>query len=225
MPFTPPKADKLTPLGVHHMPNSRPKGHRSALTRAHIVATTITQLAQFGVSGAGNTAIAEAAGITRGNLLYHFPDRLGLLSDVAAQIQALRLDALKKEALNLPFKADPIDWAIDTYWDLVQTEPFLAFRALESEARYDKDVKLIIWPHQDGFDKAFLGQTTSWLWAAGREPRFQAGRDLARFCLEGLSHGLMTFEALERREQLKVLLKRTLRHLNHKSPQKPLWED
>jgi len=200
-------------------------GQKSALTRAHILDTTIKRLAYHGWAGAGNAAIAEAAQLTRGNLLYHFPERMALLKEVAAQLQAQRLESLKHEAQDLPPKADPIDWAIDAYWRLLHTEPFMAFRALEAQARHDEALALMIWPHQDGFDQAFLGQTSASLWAAGRETRFQAGRDLARFCLEGLFDGHMTFEAGERGDQLKSLLKRTLHLLNLKSPQKPLWED
>ena len=60
---------------------------------------------------------------------------------------------------------------------------------------------------------------------AGADPRFQTSRDLARFLLEGLSRGALTYDAEARTERLLKVLKRAVRMLNRKGAVQELWPD
>ena len=64
---------------------------KSRRTRARILAAATRLFAEIGYHAAANALIAEAAGITRGAMLYHFPSREDLLEAVVEHLQAERL--------------------------------------------------------------------------------------------------------------------------------------
>src|ERR1700722_130735 len=55
---------------------------KSRRTRARILAAATRLFAEIGYHAAANALIAEAAGVTRGAMLYHFPRREGPLEAV-----------------------------------------------------------------------------------------------------------------------------------------------
>jgi hypothetical protein len=65
----------------------------------------------------------------------------------------------------------------------------------------------------------------SGLLLAGSGPRFQTGRDLARFMLEGLARASLTYGEDERIDRLLTVVKRVTRVLNRKGSVQELWED
>jgi hypothetical protein len=76
---------------------------------------------------------------------------------------------------------------------------------------------------QSAFDQAQVGQRFGALAQAGADPRFQTSRDLARFLLEGLARGAMTYDEAARRERLLAVVKRAVRMLNRKGDVQDLW--
>ena len=60
---------------------------------------------------------------------------------------------------------------------------------------------------------------------AGSGARFQTGRDLARFMLEGLARSTLTYDQDERTERLLAAIKRITRVMNRKGSVQEIWED
>lgn len=201
-------------------PKDTPKARR---TRRLILDTAMRLFAELGYERAGNAAIAEAAGITRGAMLYYYSTREALVAAAATHIQAART-ALFEEAIRQHGGiGDAVDLAIETYWQLLPTEPFQAFRELENAARLDPRVAEAIAPAQAEFDGAAMGQSVPGLIQAGADPRFQVSRDLARFALEGLHHARLTYRDQERAAALIRVLKRAVHMLNRKGDVQDLW--
>lgn len=182
-------------------------------------------LADDGYEGAGNAAVAEAAGLTRGAMLYHFPTRESLIEAAALHIQAQRASLFEREAAKAAAGVDAVVAAIDAYWKLISTEPFVAFAALETAAKSDLDVAKAIRPAQEAFDRASMGESLPGFIQAGADPRFQASRDLARFALDGLSRATLTYDQDKRVETLLNVIKRAVHILNRKGHVTGLWED
>ena len=61
--------------------------------------------------------------------------------------------------------------------------------------------------------------------SAGAGPRFQTTRDLARFMLEGLARGGVTYDQAARTERLLTVIKRATHMLNRKGSVQDLWPD
>ena len=213
-------ADGVSGEGARPAAPDSPKSRR---TRARILDATLTLFAEAGYHPATNARIAEASGLTRGAMLYHFPDRESLVKAAVLHIQSERERLLQAAADRAPHGADRTDYAIETYWHLLETPPFLAFAELEAAARTDGVVRDRVAAAQAAFDRADGGHHLFDFVQGGSSPRLQASRDLARFMLEGLSRARLAYDAEARRERLLQVAKRAARMLNRKGSVQDLW--
>jgi len=198
---------------------------KSLRTRARILDHATRLFAEVGYSAASNSRIAEAAGLTRGAMLYHFPTREALIDATVEYIQNERGRMLAAAADDAPHGADMMDHAIDAYWRLLRLPAFRAFAELEAVAKTDPDVAQRIAKAQADFDQAHAGETFSRLLSAGGGARFQASRDLARFMLEGLARATLTYDSEARIENLLAVIKRAIHMLNRKGDLHDLWPE
>ena len=198
---------------------------KSRRTRARILDEAVRVIAETGYGATTNAAVAEAAGITRGAMLYHFPTRESLLEAAIDHIQAQRADLFREAADSLPAGADVTEHAIETYWDLLHRAPFVAFAELETAARTDELVRSLLAPSLAEFDRAQIGNHFLKMLHAGAGPRFQASRDLARFMLEGMARAQVTYDKDERVERLLAVIKRATHMLNRKGGVTDLWPE
>jgi AcrR family transcriptional regulator len=181
--------------------------------------------AEIGYHPATNAVIAEASGLTRGAMLYHFASREALLDAVIPHIQAARAKLFEAAAHQMPPGADRAEHAIDSYWRLLHQTPFVAFAELEAAARTDAPLRDRLRGAQEAFDRAQVGEHLADLVQAGVSPRFQASRDLARFVLEGLARAHLAYEGDARTERLLAVVKRAARMLNRKGAVADIWPE
>ncbi len=198
---------------------------KSQRTRARILDAAMRLFAQIGYHAATNAVIADAAGLTRGAMLYHFATREELVEAAIAHIELHRARLFEQAASVPPASGmDASEHAIDAYWTLLHERPFVAFAELEAAARTDPMLSHRLEGARSAFDLAQLGGVRfGALVQAGHDPRFQTSRDLGRFLLEGLAKGAMTYDEPARRERLLAVVKRAVRMLNRKGV--GLWED
>src|SRR5436190_15044033 len=197
---------------------------KSLRTRARILDAAMRLFAEVGYHAATNAVIADAAGLTRGAMLYHFASREELVEAAIAHIELQRARLFEQAAAApaLP-GVDAAEHAIDVYWSLLHEPPFLAFAELEAAARTDAMLSQRLEGARSAFDHAQLGgDRFGAMVQAGADPRFQTSRDLGRFLLEGLAKGAMTYDEPARRERLLAVVKRAVRMLNRKGE---LWTD
>jgi AcrR family transcriptional regulator len=180
--------------------------------------------AEAGYHAATNAMIADAAGLTRGAMLYHFPTRDDLVAAAIAHIQGERL-ALFDAAAARPPGGDATAHVIAAYWTLLAAPPFVAFAELEAVARTEPMVRAQLAPAQAAFDQAQVGAPFSALAQAGSGPRFQASRDLARFLLEGLARATLAYDRDARVDNLIAVVDRAVRMLNRKGDVQELWPE
>ena len=214
----------LTPIGDAKIRADRdtPKSRR---TRRRILEAAMRLFAEIGYTAATNARIADESNLTRGAMLYHFATRELLLEAAVEHIQKARLALLTEAGAALPPGADATEHAIDTYWQLLRTPPFLAFAELESVARTEPEVARLVASAQAEFDRAEAGDQPLHLLHAGAGPRFQASRDLARFMLEGMARARMTHDSEERQKKLLEVIKRATHMLNRKGSVTDIWPD
>ena len=89
----------VQPLRPSLPPASRPAKEtpKSKRTRVRILDHAARLIREIGYGSANNAVIAEAAGLTRGAMLYHFPTRESLLAGLVEHLSA-QSDALFSEA-------------------------------------------------------------------------------------------------------------------------------
>jgi AcrR family transcriptional regulator len=197
---------------------------KSRRTRVRILEAAMRLFAEVGYHTATNALIADAAQMTRGAMLYHFPTREALVEAAIEHIHAERL-TLFDAAAKPPPGVDSTAHAIVAYWDLLSQRPFIAFAELEAVARTDAMVRERLAPAQAAFDQAQVGAPFSAIAQAGQGPRLQASRDLARFLLEGLAHAELTYDREARVKNLIAVIDRAVRMLNRKGSRQELWPD
>lgn len=198
---------------------------KSRRTRARILGETVRLLAERGYGASPNPLIAEAAGLTRGAMLYHFPDRESLVAAVVVHIQEERARLFEEAAMSAPHTADRTDHAIESYWRLLRHPAFVAFQELEAAARTDPALAAVVGPAQEAFDRAQVSAHMFDLVQGGAGPRFQASRDLARFMLEGLARARLSYDGDGRTKRLLAVVKRAARMLNRKGGDVDLWPE
>jgi len=198
---------------------------KSLRTRKRILDAAMSLFAERGYHACTNSDVAEAAGLTRGAMLYHFPTREDLVDAAIDHIQERRTEAFAAAVRSLPQGGEVSDQAIDAYWELLHQPSFRAFAELEAVARTDAMLAQRIAPAQAAFDRAQIGEDLLGLLQAGSGARFQTSRDLARFMLEGLARASLTYQAQERVDHLLAVVKRVTRMLNRKGAVQELWED
>ena len=203
------------------MSKDTPKSRR---TRVRILEAAMRLFAEVGYHTATNALIAEAAKMTRGAMLYHFPTREALVEAAIEHIHAERL-ALFDTAARPPPGVDATAHAIAAYWDLLSELPFVAFAELEAVARTDAMVRERLKAAQAAFDQAQVGAPFAAIAQAGQGPRLQASRDLARFLLEGLARADLTYDREARVKHLIAVVDRAVRMLNRKGSLQELWPD
>jgi AcrR family transcriptional regulator len=205
-----------------YLSKDTPKSRR---TRIRILEAAMRLFAEAGYHAATNAMIADAAGLTRGAMLYHFPTRDELVAAAIEHIQAERLALFDAAAASPPPGGDATHHAIVAYWSLLGELPFVAFGELEGVARTDAMVRSQLASAQAGFDQAQVGTTFQALAQAGSGPRFQASRDLARFLLEGLARATLAYDRDARVANLIAVVDRAVRMLNRKGDVQELWPD
>lgn len=198
---------------------------KSLRTRARILDAAMTLFAEIGYHAANNARIAEAADLTRGAMLYHFVSREDLVEAAISHIQTLRNALFEAAAQDIAPGEDVSEHAIESYWQLLHTVPYIAFAELESVARTDPTVRACLATAQEAFDRAQIGGQSTAMVNAGVGPRFQTTRDLARFMLEGLARGGITYDQEARTERLLTVIKRATHMLNRKGSVHDLWPD
>ena len=198
---------------------------KSRRTRARILREALRLFAEQGYAASPNPAIAAAAGLTRGAMLYHFPTRESLVEAAVAHIQERRATLFEEAAASAPHGADRTDHAIDSYWRLLNDPAFVAFTELECAARTDPALAALIRPAQEAFDRAQVGEHLFDLVQGGSNPRLQASRDLARFLLEGMARAHLAYDGDGRVQRLLAIAKRASRMLNRKGGGLELWPE
>jgi len=198
---------------------------KSFRTRARILDAAMRLFAERGYHAVANADIAEAAKMTRGAMLYHFPTREALTAAAVSYIQGARAAMFEEAAKNRPEGVDTADHAIDAYWALLHELPFTAFRALEAAARSDAALREMLAPALEEFDRAELGVAATGVLHSGSSPRLQTSRDLARFALEGLARAKLTYGEAERTERLLMIIKRVTHALNRRGAAEDLWPE
>jgi len=198
---------------------------KSRRTRARILDEAVRVIAGQGYAAATNAAVAEAAGITRGAMLYHFPTRESLLEAAIQHLQAQRASLFRNATETLPPGGDVTEHAIESYWELLHRDPFVAFAELETAGRTDPMIRDLLAPAQAEFDRAQIGDHFLKMLHAGAGPRFQASRDLARFMLEGMARANVTYDRDQRIELLLSVIKRATHMLNRKGGVTDIWPE
>lgn len=164
-----------------------PRQERSRQTRERLLAVTVDMLAAKGWSATTVTAVAEAAGVSRGAAQHHFPAREDLITAVLESMFTDMTAEAGRTLDSLPAGPERIDAVVDRAVSIYTGVPFKAALQVWAAAASDEALRELILPLE-----AKLARAAHKLTMAGLDPEGQNGaqvRPLAQITLD-LARGL-----------------------------------
>ena len=191
------------------------QAQKSAATRNLIVEAAIDCFVELGYARTTTTRIAEAAGLSRGAMLHHFPSKIDIVKAAVEQLHAKRLKAFRKAANQAPPAGKGrVHVGVQAYWQHVRHPMFVAFFELSVAARTDPELEAILKPAQAAFYQEWYNTATELFpeWQSDKAA-FDLALDLSRYLIEGLAVSALTHEETERSQYLLEYLEESLRTL------------
>ncbi len=191
------------------------QAQKSAATRNLIVEAAIDCFVELGYARTTTTRIAEAAGLSRGAMLHHFPSKIDIVKAAVEQLHAKRLKAFRKAANRAPPAGKGrVHVGVQAYWLPVRHPMFVAFFELSVAARTDPELEAILKPAQAAFYQEWYTTATELFpeWQSDKAA-FDLALDLSRYLIEGLAVSALTHEETERSQYLLEYLEESLRTL------------
>jgi AcrR family transcriptional regulator len=108
------------------------------------VETGVELLIARGYAGTTTVAVQQAAGVSRGALLHHFPTRNDLLSAVIRRLLEMHEAAAREALASAPRDGDRVARAIAALSTVVRRPAFVAQMDLWTAARTDPDLARVV---------------------------------------------------------------------------------
>lgn len=119
---------------------------KSSKSRIQILDAAIDVLISKGYAQASTLAIQEAAGVSRGRLLHHFPSRDDLLMAAVHHLARVRIEELPKKVEWPEDPVERISIGIDTGWSTFHQPYFVASIELWTAARTNDRLRSALLP-------------------------------------------------------------------------------
>ena len=129
---------------------------RGAATREQLLDAAVKSIVKHGYAKLSTTMVADAAKVSRGAMLHHFPSKKILIHETVKHLFEKRLTAFEKMVLNIPKGGDLVEESIKVYWQQINHPYFIAFFELTVAARTDENLLKILLPYQEALNSRGL---------------------------------------------------------------------
>ncbi|WP_066092651.1 TetR/AcrR family transcriptional regulator [Xanthomonas massiliensis] len=144
----------------------RTQEDRSAQMRARLLEAAIDSLYRHGYSATTTTAVCEAAGVSRGAMLHHFPTRIDLMLYVVRAVYEDEVAQYRKALVDVPDRRERELMLPQLLWDVLGQPSGVAVLEIIQASRSDPELSARLRPVQieierDSFVQAgqMLGKT------------------------------------------------------------------
>jgi AcrR family transcriptional regulator len=190
---------------AHDLGPHQTKGERS---RHQILDAALDVLIGKGYAQASTLAIQEAAGVSRGKLLHHFPSRDDLLMAAVHHLARARIEELPRQVDWPDDPVERISVGIDTGWSTFHQPYFVASIELWTAARTNANLRSALLPAERDLGPTVRAAVASFLGPVlTAAPRYE---ELYPILLSSMRGAAMTY-LIDRRDP---------RH----DPHLPLWK-
>ncbi len=149
---------QLAPEGLTYICD-KPQQLKSARMRIAILEATLECLTKHGYANTSNALICKTGNISRGAMLYHYPTRPDLLTDVTEYAFYKHMRAFS-HAISELSEEDRKDHnkGIAVDWEVCQTKAFQAYLELRVAARTNKELSRIFLPRARHHDQVWKNE-------------------------------------------------------------------
>lgn len=195
---------------------------KSAETRVRILDATIDCLVEKGYAGLSTNEITIRAGVSRGAMHHHFPNRMALVAAVIEYAFYVRMEQFLDDyfqAIRNRADASVVEVASEKYWDSVQTREYAAYLELAVAALTDQELNAHFLPAARRFDKVWTQEMIASFpqWEEHWDD-LQVASDFTMSAMMGLLLHRHVFEEGGRLEAVRALIARTVAALHQEKP-------
>jgi len=169
---------------------ARAEQERSRATRTTILDAAVEVLVAHGYSRATTVRIQQAAGVSRGRLLHHYPNRDSLL---VAAVHHLAARGVRDVGRDRQWPTDPVERiavAVDLMWQHFRQPYFWASMELWLAARSHEDLRTELLPLERALGGMIKEQTDRFFGPdLTANPRYAETRDLVYTSMRGVALG------------------------------------
>ncbi len=162
---------------------------KSETMRAQILDAAIDCLASRPYSEVSAALIAQAAGVSRGGMQYHFPTWLALLSATVAHLHTRRLALFKADLSVQPESGDLFDHVVDTHWRHLNEREFRAYQEIVLAARSEPELKALLGTLYGDFLHEWHEIARRMFGWAYTDPAVARAGNVAHYVLDGMAYG------------------------------------
>jgi AcrR family transcriptional regulator len=186
---------------------------KSENTRHAILDAAIRCFYEFGYNNTTTEKIAKEAGVSRGAMLHHFPSRAQLIKASVRRLNEQRIELYRREESVIQEGAEHsrVEEGIDAYWNQLNTPAFVVFHELQVAARTDKELREVLIPAIEEFDRLALEATRELFPDLAMSEEFRRANSLSMYLLEGLAANRFTRDPGPVADELLEWLKQELR--------------
>lgn len=177
------------------------QAQKSAMTRDRILDAAINCFVELGYTHVTTAKVADAAGVSRGAMLHHFPSKTELIQAAVEYLHDKLLEDFTARVKNIPAKLKGQARrraGIEAYWDHLTSELFVVYHELLVASRTDPELERILASSQKLFEQ-HVRETSKELFSEWRDrgDRFLLAMDVTTFLMEGMAASrLMTDRAV-----------------------------
>lgn len=182
------------------------QAQKSAMTRDRILDAAINCFIELGYTNVTTAKVAQAAGVSRGAMLHHFPSKTELIQAAVEYLHDKLLEDYTRRIGEIPASltgAARRRAGIRAYWDYLNGDLFTVYNELSFACRTDPELRAILESSQQVFEQHVLECNgtlfTEWL-ATG--DRFLLAMDVSRFMMEGMASSRLMTDREARVERL-----------------------
>lgn len=148
----------MTPPAKSHRARTavtrRAQAERSAEMTERVLDATLDLIHEKGMVEASTVAIAKRAGVSRGAILHHYPQRFDLITAAVDHLLETETDKIRKVSAAFAGGEVDLDALIDYLWGMFSGRLFMITLDYLAVARTDKDLRRHLGPVSLKFNRA-----------------------------------------------------------------------
>lgn len=162
---------------------------KSEKTKALILEATLDCFLNLGYNNTTTEKVASTAGVSRGAMLHHFPQRSELIHAAVLYLHKKRLDLFNEQLTRLNFDAkySLMEEGIDTFWEQLKSPLFTIFYELQMAARTDLELESVLRPATSEYQKSWRSMAEKIFPDLALSEKFALSTRVTVFLLEGMA--------------------------------------
>ncbi len=182
------------------------QAQKSAMTRDRILDAAINCFIELGYTNVTTAKVAQAAGVSRGAMLHHFPSKTELIQAAVEYLHDKLLEDYTRKVNAIPAKlqgAERRRAGIEAYWEHLIGDLFVVYNELCVASRTDPELRSILENSQQLFEQ-HIRESNEHLFAEWKDrgDRFLLAMDVTKFMMEGLAASQLITDREARIERL-----------------------